>query len=269
MILSVITINYNNCSGFSKTAESVINQTFDDFEWIVIDGDSNDGSKELIEKYSSRITYGVSEKDEGIYNAMNKGVQKSKGKYVLFLNSGDWLYSKTVLSKCFSCEQNDDILYGEISFCRDGVEYQKSNLPNSLGSNYLAWNFIGHSSNVFIKRNLLLSFPYDENLKIVSDWKFYLQTAFAGATFRHLDFCIGCYDLSGLSEMERELGWMERDLVFEKCIPQIVKYDAIMNKKLETCLANTSIMDYISLREKHRILGKVITGAILLMKKLK
>lgn len=269
MILSVITINYNNCSGFSKTAESVINQTFDDFEWIVIDGDSNDGSKELIEKYSSRIAYGVSEKDEGIYNAMNKGILKARGEYILFLNSGDWLFSDNILSECSLQEHHEDVLYGEISFCHNGIEYQKSKLPDTLGMTFLTLNFIGHSSNCFIKRLRLLEFPYDEKLKIVSDWKFYIQTALAGATFKHLNLCIGCYDLSGISERNRELSWKERSAVFETCIPPIIKNDAQLYKQLKANLANTSTEEYLDLRQKHKILGKLITFLIILMKLLK
>jgi len=269
MILSIITVNYNNVAGLRKTAESVIAQTFKDFEWIVIDGGSTDGSSEYLEKHSSNLAYWVSEKDKGIYNAMNKGVAKSKGDYLLFLNSGDWLFSDNSLEQCFYKKQNDDILYGEISFCRDGQEYRRSHLPEKLGMNFLAWNFIGHSGNCFIKRERLIEFPYDESLKIVSDWKFYLQSAFAGATFKHIDTCVCCYDLSGLSERERDLSWKERCAVFEECIPPIVKTDAKQNKIVEAYLANTSIEDFVGLRERHNILGKIITLAILLMKRIK
>ncbi len=89
MKLSIITVNLNNKDGLQKTIDSVISQTFKDFEWIVIDGGSTDGSKELIEKYSDYISYWVSEPDKGIYNAMNKGIKVAKGDYLEFLNSGD------------------------------------------------------------------------------------------------------------------------------------------------------------------------------------
>ena len=83
MKLSIITINYNNRDGLQKTIESVVSQSFKDFEWIVIDGGSNDGSRELIERYAESISYWVSEPDNGIYNAMNKGIRVSKGDYLL------------------------------------------------------------------------------------------------------------------------------------------------------------------------------------------
>ena len=102
MKLSIITINYNNREGLKRTIESVVNQTFTDFEWILIDGGSTDGSKELIEQYSNRFSYWVSEPDNGIYNAMNKGLRAAKGDYLQFLNSGDRLYNAQSLASCFS-----------------------------------------------------------------------------------------------------------------------------------------------------------------------
>ena len=89
MKLSIITINYNNREGLKKTINSVINQTFRDFEYILIDGGSEDGSKEIILQHEAQFSYWRSEKDHGIYNAMNKGILAAKGDYLLFLNSGD------------------------------------------------------------------------------------------------------------------------------------------------------------------------------------
>ena len=101
MKLSIITINLNNASGLEKTIQSVINQTYKDFEFIVIDGASTDGSVEVIKKYSSGINYWVSESDTGIYNAMNKGIRKAQGEYCLFLNSADYLFSPNLISAVY------------------------------------------------------------------------------------------------------------------------------------------------------------------------
>ena len=108
MKLSIITINYNNKNGLQKTIDSVISQTFKDFEWIIIDGGSTDGSKELIEKYSQHITYWVSEPDKGIYNAMNKGIKVAKGEYLFFLNSGDYLVQPNTINQIFTQSPNTD-----------------------------------------------------------------------------------------------------------------------------------------------------------------
>ena len=112
MTLSIITINYNNRDGLQKTIDSVISQSFNDYEWIVIDGDSNDGSREIIEQYCDRFAYWCSEPDSGIYNAINKGLSHATGEYVQFLNSGDWLYSDNILEKAFSIiDGKNDIYY--------------------------------------------------------------------------------------------------------------------------------------------------------------
>lgn len=100
--LTIITINLNNKAGLQTTIDSVIAQTYKDFEWIIIDGGSTDGSKELIEKYTNYIKYWVSEPDKGIYNAMNKGIKVAEGEYLQFLNSGDSLFSNSVLSDIFT-----------------------------------------------------------------------------------------------------------------------------------------------------------------------
>ena len=85
MKLSIITINYNNKEGLQRTIDSVIGQTWHDFEWIIIDGGSKDGSKELIEQYQQYFAYWCSEPDKGVYNAMNKGIKHAQGEYLLFL----------------------------------------------------------------------------------------------------------------------------------------------------------------------------------------
>ena len=97
MKFSIITINLNNKAGLTKTIESVILQTYTDFEYIVIDGDSMDGSKAVIQQYQDKIDYWVSEPDTGIYQAMNKGIKVAQGEFLLFLNSGDCLVSDKIL----------------------------------------------------------------------------------------------------------------------------------------------------------------------------
>jgi len=101
MRLSIITINKDNALGLERTCQSVMCQDFDDFEWLVIDGASCDGSIDIIKKYEKKITYWISEPDKGVFNAMNKGILQAKGYFCLFLNSGDWLFSLDSLSKAF------------------------------------------------------------------------------------------------------------------------------------------------------------------------
>ena len=100
--ISIITVNYNDREGLKKTIESVINQTWQDFEFIIIDGGSTDGSREVIEQYKDKIDYWISEPDKGIYNAMNKGIKAASGEFLLFLNSGDRLIDKNITEKVIS-----------------------------------------------------------------------------------------------------------------------------------------------------------------------
>ena len=110
---SVITINYNNLSGLRNTFASVVHQTFPSFEFIVIDGESTDGSKEFILANESKVNYWISEKDSGVYHAMNKGIQQSNSAYLIFLNSGDCFASEDVLLRVKEAYSNhSDILYG-------------------------------------------------------------------------------------------------------------------------------------------------------------
>ena len=112
--LTIITINYNNLEGLKRTVESVINQTWQEFEYIIIDGGSSDGSAEYIESQSGNIDYWVSEPDKGIYNAMNKGIVIATGEYLLFLNSGDHLLNNEGLQKAIIEVCNYDLVFFDI-----------------------------------------------------------------------------------------------------------------------------------------------------------
>ena len=112
--LSIITVNLNNLEGLKRTYESVVCQTFTDYEWIVIDGGSTDGSREFIEQHQDKFAYWCSEPDKGIYNAMNKGIMRAKGEYLNFMNSGDCFASNDTLIRVLVDERNEDIIYGYI-----------------------------------------------------------------------------------------------------------------------------------------------------------
>src|SRR5690348_17657794 len=106
--LSIITINLNNVKGLQKTMESVFAQTFTDYEYIIIDGGSTDGSVSEIKKHQNKLVYWISENDKGIYNAMNKGIVKANGEYILFMNSGDYLYTDNTIKEVFQKSNNED-----------------------------------------------------------------------------------------------------------------------------------------------------------------
>ncbi|MDO7743187.1 MAG: glycosyltransferase, partial [Pedobacter sp.] len=120
--LSVITIVYNNVRDIERTMLSVLNQTYQNIEYIIIDGLSNDGTKDIIYKYKERLAQFISEKDKGIYDAMNKGLALATGDYVLFMNSGDEIYALETVSTIFATAPNADIYYGETEMYNDAWE---------------------------------------------------------------------------------------------------------------------------------------------------
>jgi len=205
MKLSIITINYNNKAGLEKTINSVMYQSWRDFEWIIIDGGSTDGSKEVIENLAkdplSNISYWCSEKDKGIYNAMNKGIAKAKGEYLNFMNSGDCFYDNdTLLLFTRRIEFSADIYYGDSFYLdKNGNIGKELKLPDELTiDHYLKGGWINHQA-AFIKRKLLQQRPYDEKYKIAGDSDFFLYQLCNHAKFEHIDAYIAVSEIPGLS----------------------------------------------------------------------
>jgi glycosyltransferase involved in cell wall biosynthesis len=206
--LSIITVNLNNCVGLLRTIDSVINQTFKDFEFIIIDGGSTDGSIDLIKKHSEGITKWTSEPDHGIYNAMNKGIRIARGEYLLFLNSGDWLCSNSTLKEAFNLEFRQDILYGDRIIWDQNQAGARTIYPDNLSFSFFFRNTLGHQS-TFIKRQLFEKFSYyNEAKKYDSDWEFFMLCLFKNnCTYKHIQLVICFYDLSGISSKSEN--WTE------------------------------------------------------------
>ena len=270
MKLSIITINYNNLEGLRKTINSVVSQTWQEFEWIVVDGGSTDGSHELIRQtasllesqgwtvarfsgpedpvsfmtnqslselhsssanlsFSHRLLW-CSEKDNGIYNAMNKGILHANGEYCLFLNSGDYLndihsletVSKWGLKSDFECfdmidDQNKRIKYINKLNCSE------------IHAHHLIYNSLPHQAS-FIRRDLFRTVGmYDENLKIASDWKFeLLALVFNSASFSYHPFIFARTQPNGISRTDLSLDRTERNMVLQALFPRLVLKDYVM-----------------------------------------
>lgn len=203
---SIITINFNNADGLEKTTKSILSQTFTDFEFIIIDGGSTDKSAAVMKNYQSRITYSVSEKDNGIYEAQNKGIAVAKGEYCLFLNSGDLFFSDTVLQKVFDSDLKHDVVYGNIMLAKDGLQIREKKYPSELSSYFLLVDNLAHPAQ-FIKRELFQKFgKYNTKYKIAADYEFFIRVfCKCNVTTRHLPFIISVFDLSGLSADKESL----------------------------------------------------------------
>lgn len=197
MKLSIITINYNNCSGLEKTIQSVIKQSFTDYEWIVIDGGSTDGSKELLEKYQNHFAFWVSEPDNGIYHAMNKGTQQASGEYCLYLNSGDYLIDEQVLAKVFKNPLPADVCYGDVDCIENDKVIEHRTYPNKMTLTFLFRAPLGHQA-TFIKTEAAKAHPYMEKYKISADRGFFLELYCNNYSFYHLPIPIVYFDTEGI-----------------------------------------------------------------------
>lgn len=259
MKLSIITVNLNNRDGLQKTIDSVVAQTFKDFEWIVIDGGSTDGSKELIEQYADHFAYWVSEPDKGIYNAMNKGVKVAKGAYLQFLNSGDWLCDASALERCFRHGFASDIAYGDLYFC-DGEDKKKHQYPSKLTLKFLYDYSLGHSAS-FIRKSLLENDLYNEDFKIVSDWEFFLKQALKNKSFEYINEDVSCFDTSGLSSKNEQLVKLERNRVIKKLVPDMLIGDFELMDQMEAELNGDRVKKVLRFSTRP-IYRKVITATL-------
>ena len=202
-LLSIVTINLNNKDGLLNTLQSIKSQTFRDFQLIVVDGVSNDGSIQVIEENQSIIDHTIIEKDTGIYNAMNKGIKASNGKYIYFLNSGDILDNSNSLNKVFLdqidssfiCTNFQTEIRGEITH---NEPYKDRDWSFSLFDIYSG--FLCHQA-FFIKREIFELYGlYNESLKVVSDWElFFIAIGVNKETVTYRDVNLVIYNAEGLS----------------------------------------------------------------------
>lgn len=200
--LSIITINYNNKTGLKRTIDSVISQTWRDFEWIIIDGGSTDGSKELIEQYQQDFSYWCSEPDKGIYNAMNKGIAQALGEYLIFMNSGDRFYDELILENIFKENLHGDVVYGEC-LQTDGKKELLVTYPHQVDFEFfLMWN-ICHQA-MLIKSSILKKCGFDENYKLLGDWAQWLKIAYEGAEFQYINYIVCRFEVGGVSGTNKE-----------------------------------------------------------------
>lgn len=196
--VSIITVNLNNKAGLLKTIRSIQNQTFNEIDYIVIDGGSTDGSKELIEQ-TQFISKWVCEEDEGIYDAMNKGIELATGEYLLFLNSGDCLHENATLEKVVPLLNQFDIIYGDLFFA-DKLNPYIYNYPSELSFSFLFNASLAHPA-TFIKRDLFGRFgKYDTRFQIVADWAFFINVIVQkNASTKHIKQIISDFDTNGIS----------------------------------------------------------------------
>ena len=241
MIISIVTITYNNISGFKQTAESIIKQSEQSFEWIVIDGGSSDGTVEYLKSLSRQPDYWVSERDRGIYDALNKGISRATGQYVCCMNAGDCFYDFDVLAKVYKYNLTEDIIYGNWTL----IEKKKRidvQAPVEMPSYYFFFEHNLCHQAMFVKTALLRESPFDTSYKICADHKKWQDFMLQQRTFQYIDVRVCIHDnrdgISSdihskqfVSELERMLSEMPRGL---RLISALEKSEKDMLRKKNT-----------------------------------
>jgi glycosyltransferase involved in cell wall biosynthesis len=223
--ISVITVNYNDKEGLKKTIKSVINQTWQDFEFIVIDGGSTDGGTQVIDEYKDRIDYWVSEPDSGVYNAMNKGIILAQSEFLIFMNSGDTFYNEKVLQEIENqLTENYDIYYGDCYKVKTS-SIRKKTYPEKLSFSFFYSSGLCHQT-TFIRRNLFHTiFLYNEEYKIASDWEFFIYAiCHKNVPYKYLNATISNFDFTGISSIakHKHVSEEERKNTLEKYFPLFI-----------------------------------------------
>lgn len=197
MKISVITVVYNAAKDLEKTIRNVLSQKKCDFEYLIIDGLSTDGTVDVIKEYQSKLSYWVSEKDSGIYDAMNKGIDKATGDWIIFMNAGDCFCDEDTISRVSSSlDSTVDIVSGDIYLCHgSNKEYTKA---RGLGK-AMEGMFCFHQT-MFTRAELCKKYKFDTGFKIAADYDFTLKCLMHGAHFKYLPYAIADFAAGGLSE---------------------------------------------------------------------
>lgn len=198
-LFSIITVSFNSARTIEKTILSVLNQTYKNIEYIIIDGGSTDGTVDIIKKYSNRISYWVSEKDNGIYDAMNTGTDIANGDYLNFMNSDDYFFSENVINNVIPfCNQKYDIIYGDTEVRYKDFKFIKKN----SNPNHLWMSPVNHQSS-FIKRETMQKYKYNTANRLVADFEFFLNVYYSeGGAIKKIDEVIASYYADGISGKE-------------------------------------------------------------------
>lgn len=251
--ISIITVVFNDRTGFELTANSIISQTaVKDIEWIVIDAASTDGTVDVIRKYSSNISYWVSEPDKGIYDGMNKGIGKATGQYTLFLNAGDTLYNTDTIETVIAQKEfgHHDYLSGHTVYTKDGKAIGKSLAPKIISGTYLFKQSLGHQSTFIKTDRLKQKGGYDISYKIVADAKFFFEDIIINnRSYQCIDKYISNYDVTGISSIRHQENFKERQRFLSEILPPKILSDykrvAYGETSLERILCKLQEKDFL------------------------
>ena len=232
--LSVITIVYNNVRDIERTMLSVLNQTSSNIEYIIVDGQSTDGTVQIIQKYQHKLSHFVSEPDKGIYDAMNKGLALATGEYVLFMNSGDEIYSTDTVSRVFSTKPEADIYYGETEMFNQ--QWQSIGRRRHKAPERFTWRSfqfgmsVSHQA-IYIRR--AITEPFDLKYKLSSDIDWIIEAARKARKIVNTRIFVAKYLVGGMSKTKHQQSLVERFHIFNRhygLIPNLINHAVIAFK---------------------------------------
>ncbi|GAB3987874.1 glycosyltransferase family 2 protein [Spirosoma daeguense] len=220
-LISVITVVYNSAATLKATIESVVNQDKNLFEYVVIDGGSKDGSLEIIQSYDSQIDTWISERDKGIFDAMNKGVERSKGKWIYFLGADDTLYPDALAQISQHLASPYKVVFGDVVFSNGHL------FRSFLSSRTLMQNTLHHQG-TFYHRSLFDDFKYDQvALPIQADYELNLIVYLKGSPGKYVPVRIANYMLGGNSAGPTEKSYNEINLIRSRHLKNPLKNVAL------------------------------------------
>jgi glycosyltransferase involved in cell wall biosynthesis len=204
--ISIVTVCRNAAMVLDKTIQSVLNQTDKDFEYLIIDGLSTDSTARIVAKYSDRVAVFLSERDNGIYDAMNKGVALASGEFVLFMNAGDVFENPNVLGRIRQTLGTAHVVYGDVVVdFGQGILFHKQSKPIDK----LYRGMICSHQSLLVARQLLLDHPFSLSFKIAADYHQLLACAKAGAVFQRINYAIARVSAGGVSDVKQVETYME------------------------------------------------------------
>lgn len=234
--ISVVTVCYNAVGTIEKTILSVINQTYPNIEYIIIDGASTDGTVDIINQYRDKIAYFVSEPDKGIYDAMNKGIKAATGDWINFMNSGDTFYDREVVTKVVKeLDKDADVAFGDVAYRIDGVSYRERAKPfyehlplhHSMGFNH---------QSTFVKTEVAKKLKFDLNYRLASDYNMIITIYSNNGVFQQLhNTVVALYDTNGMSAKNLRLHLYETMMIDnpENCFNYLRSYVIFLKKQLK------------------------------------
>lgn len=214
-LISIVTVVYNGKNSLEKTIQGVLSQSYKNIEYIIIDGGSTDSTQNIIDKYADDIDYWISEPDNGIYDAMNKGIAAAKGDWIYFLGSDDMLYNNRTISDILEYLASDkSVVFGNIMYANGKCVKSRFNIFTLLH------NTVHHQS-AFYNANLFKNWSFDSGLSLIADYELNLRIYLNKMKYRQIDRTIAICNQRGLSRSNLKQAFKETNVVRNKYVSGI------------------------------------------------